>query len=256
MLPHSKGKAAALVEATRTAHRRLMSAFGEWLKALDDCPGWREWNRAKISRTLNHDDPSFEPGPYPPIFKFPGDLEKQHAAIMGYLMLSTSLQSLRDCEYYFRRYPFHGLPVSKPMHLRYVCEMYFSRVFEFRERLTKCVKAMNETIAPQAVRTIELVNAFRSEFRREINARNSIHHDEHFDDLAIDNLNLTNVMIEDADVKTWWRKRNKRGYRRATIEWARRVRERSQMIEVYLEEVASMMLTHCDYLTEPREAAR
>jgi hypothetical protein len=92
----------------------------------------REWQQKKIAAAMAR----AEGFPLPDAledFVFADPIAQEHAAIESYFDLTGSLYALRECEYYFRRYPFRGLPVSKHIYLRNMCEMYFNRFYEFRE---------------------------------------------------------------------------------------------------------------------------
>ena len=85
---------------------------------LRQLPDWREWKRKAIAKAAWYDD--LLPGELDDIgdFKFPAEIERQHELVMSYLALSRSRQALDDLEYYFRRYPFSKLPISKDEHLK------------------------------------------------------------------------------------------------------------------------------------------
>ncbi len=80
----------------------------------------------------------------PEEFRFSDEIERKHNVIMLYINLQNALTSLQDVEYYFRRYPFHDLPVSHNDHITRVCEMYFGHFYEFSERMKKYLNALNE----------------------------------------------------------------------------------------------------------------
>jgi hypothetical protein len=80
--------------------------------------------------------------PFEDAFTFPPEIEKQHAVVYQYIGLQQTVETLKECEYYFRRYPFRGLPVSRASHITNVCEMYFGRFYEFKERLKKYFEAV------------------------------------------------------------------------------------------------------------------
>ena len=60
-----------------------------------------------------------------------------------YMMLS---KNLRQCEFYFRRYPFRGMPVSKADHIRNICEMYFAQFYVMRSRIKTCLNLMSDLL--------------------------------------------------------------------------------------------------------------
>lgn len=73
---------------------------------LESYPGWREWQRKRFGYTLYFDDqfPAFVQEPLGD-FEFSDGIEAQHAVASRYLGLAETINSLKDCEYYFRRYP-------------------------------------------------------------------------------------------------------------------------------------------------------
>lgn len=225
-----------------------MKAQAEWSKALDRFPGWQEWRKAKISKTLWHDDPAPLDADEISNFYFSPELDAQHAAIMAYLELATTYFDLTDCEYYFRRFPFRGLPIPKERHLRHVCEMYFSKFYQFETRLKNCLNLVNKSLPQPSLDVGGAVKKFHKDFKQEIAQRGKVHHEVSFGDIAFDNIFLLGLMSKDAEVTRWWEARHQSAYRRASREWAGRVRLRSKSVEAHLEAVAAAMLEVCPYL--------
>lgn len=226
----------------------LMDAISIWIKALDGYPGFREWQRNKVAAMLSlvegipsrHDT-------YPSEFKFTAEIDRQHEAIMAYLSLASSFHTLQQCEFYFRRFPFADLPVSKEDHIRNMCEMYFNRFYEFKERLKRCLNAVDRSIEG-TINTGAVLKQFAKDFDQELRARNSVHHHERFDDAAIQSIGMAIMMGYSDRVGAGWREVASRGYRRSSAEWAARVKRRSKMVETYVEAVAGAMLNMCPYL--------
>jgi hypothetical protein len=183
-------------------------------------------------------------------FKFSEEVTKQHAVIYGYLRLSETINALKECEYYFRRYPFHGLPVSRHSHITNVCEMYFGRFYEFRERLKKYLNAVKMLAPAGSFDVGAYINSFDRAFDQELRARHSVHHDSRFDDIAIDRVFLTDVMSTSRTEDKGWKTEHLAAYRKLANEWARRVRRRSQSMEEFLEAVAGATLSNCSFLSD------
>lgn len=234
----------------KTAHDRLMDAISLWMGALDSYPGWREWNRRKIGKTIGFGEAEFgepEPGPALGDFVFSDEVEAQHAVILGYLGLASTVHSLKDLEFYFRRYPFRGLPVSKHEHLSNVCEMYFSRFYEFRERAKNLLNAVNKVPGNGKINVGYFLKHFDKVYDSEIRERNSVHHRARFDDIQINKVWLTQVM-HDADESRGWGREHRLTYRAASREWAARVRRRSASLEQTVEEIAAGILRCSEFL--------
>jgi hypothetical protein len=230
-------------------HRdRMSNAIGVWVKKLDDVQGWTEYRRNRLRHTLDFDDPFFMPSEPPGDFVFPPDIEKQHAIIVQYLGLQQTIEALKECEYYFRRYPFRGLPVSRDAHLTNVCEMYFGRFYEFKERLKNYFDAVKVVEPKNTLEIGKFVKLFDKVFDQELRARNKVHHHARFEDIAIDKVLVTSV-IANANEKKGWEQGRLVAYRKATNEWSKRVSTRGAKMDEFLEAIAEATLTVCRYLT-------
>lgn len=235
--------------SVRTEIDRMFAATGTWMKKLDEVPGWREWNRQKLRATLSVDDPWLGDEKIKlNHFQLPEPINREHAVVMSYYGLVTSLSSLRDCEYYFRRYPFRGLPVSHHDHLRYTCEMYFGRFYEFSERIKVASDVVHAALPGTKVPFGDLIKNFGKRFKAELKERNSVHHNDRFEDIRLDNIGIIFTAAAGENEPTHLMRRMRNSYREATREWAERVRRRSKHVEEYLEAVATLMLDHCTFL--------
>lgn len=229
---------------------QMLSAAGRWLERLEDYPGWKEWNRRKVSLTLHQDVWDERTKGTPEEFVFSVEVARQHEVVFQFLGLHQTLEALKDCEYYFRRYPFHGLPVSHHDHLTNICEMYFGRFYEFRERLKKYLNAVNATLKDKKLDVGGLIKQFDKIFDDELRARNSVHHHQRFADAAIDRVYLTSVLSKQS-LNDGWISERKARYRAVTREWAERVQRRADAVADFLEAAAQATLTLCDFFPEP-----
>jgi hypothetical protein len=234
-----------------SARDRMLTAIRAWMIELERYPGWREWQRKRFGYTLYFDDPlpmPFQEGPGD--FVFSREIEKQHAALLGYLGLLTTIESLKQCEYYFRRYPFNGLPVSRHDHITNICEMYFGRFYEFRERLKKYLNSVTEVVSNGRFKVGPYIKAFDRVFDQELRARHSVHHHERFEDIAINRVYLTDVISTGRTDDGGWRREHLVAYRKLANEWAQRVQRRSQLMEEFLEAVAEATVSNCRFLSD------
>ena len=219
---------------------------------LQEYPGWKEWKRKQIGHTLNFDDPfPVLSEVNPREFKFTVGVEKQHSVVVQYLGLQATVVALKQCEFYFRRYPFRGLPVSRYDHATNVCEMYFNRFYEFKERLKNYSEAVSTAAPAHDIELGALVRTFRHEFAAELRERNFVHHHRRFEDLALDRVFLTESM---AGMGGHWDERHLAAYRRFTNEWVRRVRRRGERMDEFLEAIASATLAVCSFLSTDQVA--
>lgn len=218
------------------------------MQKLQNYPGWREWKRSQIGYTLNFDDESMPPPKEPEEFKFSPAMEAEHAVVISYMELLSTANALRDMEWYFRRYPFSRAPVTRESHLKYCCEMYFSRFYQFRERLKLLFKAIKSAAPNHDLEFGNFIKTFDKEFDQEIRARHSIHHLKAYDDLAISRIFLLEL-TDPPSVRESYKRAYQSNYRKTANEWALRTNRRSKALDVFIEAVADALLKTCSFLT-------
>ena len=236
-------------------YSRIADAMVPWIDSIRSYPGFTEWKQRSIRHIMDYGEAvGFEEEPPPdPGFFFPPHLEKQHAAVMAFLSLGASYHAMAATQYYFRRYPFKDFPVSREDHLRYTCEAFFSRVYEFRERLKRSLNALDE-VTPGTLNVGKMVNSFAKEFQHELKARNQIHHHERFDEIQLNKVGLLEMMAKD-DKRNgrdrMWDVETTIAYRAASREWSERAKKRSDRAKVFLDAVSLANLEYADWLKEP-----
>jgi len=236
------------IEMAETDRDRMSDAIRVWMGNLENEPGWTEWRRKRFARTLYFDDPfPLEDQPLEEVFVFSDVFEKQHAVVIQYIGLQQTIYSLKECEYYFRRFPFRGLPVTRYGHLTNVCEMYFSRFYEFKERMKKYFEAVKAAAPNHGLEIGKFIKFFEKTFDQELRARNGVHHDSRFEDIAIDRVFLTeSISLNDRD--RGWKREHMVAYRKVVSEWAQRVRVRGSKMDDFLEAIAKATLSTCSFL--------
>jgi hypothetical protein len=232
----------------------MQRAIGLWILGLNKVAGWQEWRLASMGRQLYYDDdlPAVLPDAIPDEFIFPPEIERQHAVVMGFLNMRQTVNALKEVEYYFRRFPFRGLPVSRDGHFTNVCEMYFARFYEFEERMKGYFDALKHVVAIEGRAVGGLIKQYSKEFDSELRARHDVHHRERFSDLVSHNLFVT-LIASDSDhpvVRKNFERRHRSAYRKATREWVIRVRERSARMEAYVNGIAEATLNICPFLSD------
>ena len=232
----------------------MQRAIGLWILELNKVAGWQEWRLASIGRQLHYDDdfPAVPNDLLPDEFIFPPEIERQHAVVMGFLHMRQTVNALKEVEYYFRRFPFRGLPVNRDDHFANVCEMYFARFYEFKERMRGYFDALKVVVAVDGRAVGGVIKKYSKEFDSELRARHAVHHREPFSDLVSRNLFAT-LIASDSDnpvVRKNYERRHRRAYRKAAREWVIRVRERSARMEDYVNGIAEATLNVCPFLSD------
>jgi len=232
-----------------TSRDQMLKAIRAWTTNLDNYPGWKEWRRRRFGHTLHFDDQfstAFEK--LEDEFHFSDEMEKHHAVVIQYIGLHDTIISLKECEYYFRRYPFWDLPVTRHSHITNVCEMYFGRFYEFKERLRNYFDAVTAATPRHGLDVGGFIKTFNKVFDQELRARHGIHHHRRFGDVAIDQVLLTESLSEIHPEKGWKRE-HLTAYRKLSRQWARRVRLRGAKMDEFLEAIAVATLATCNFLS-------
>lgn len=224
-----------------------VDAIAEWIAQVSLYPGFKEWKSKSISLVLD-DFRLPSDADHPREFLFAPHVERQHAAVMSFLALQTTWNALADSEFYLRRYP--GSPITKEAHLRYCIEMFFSRVYEFSERMKKCLNTINLTLADGKLDVGKIIKEYAKEFRQELAARNSVHHNFHFSDLMLDRVSITGLVAGHPEHGRGWAVEERTAYRKTQGEWVARIRRRTKRVKVYLSAVEAAMLEECHWLKE------
>lgn len=227
----------------------MTSSIVAFINKLDDYPGWREWNRGKIGYTLHYDD-FVPPDSHPREFKFEDETEKQHAVIMCYFCLIQTTVELRDLEFYFRRFPYADTPITRYNHLSNCCELYFSRFYQYKERLKNLFDAVEKAVGKPNLGVGQFIKRLDKEFNAEMRERHSVHHRQRFEDVDISRVFLIESMIQnDPSMATkGWTEEHRRVYRKAANAWAKRCVMQSERLDVFSEAVAEALLNLCPFL--------
>lgn len=231
------------------AQRRMWRATRNWIAKLKDYPGWREWNRSRIGHTFYFDDKFARSPESLGDFQFDYQTELEHIVVTRYLELLDAVASLRDIEWYFRRYPFTGTSVTRYTHLTHCCELYFGRFYQFKERLKNLFDAVKVAVPDHGLDVGRLIKQFDRNFKDEILARNTVHHRERFDDIAISRVFLTESILS-AKSDPIERRVLQSRYRVVANEWTARIRRRAKHLDAYVEAVAEALLNACKFLDD------
>ena len=244
---------------------QMRGALCQWLKDIaGNYPDWRDSNRKRIQRTLHFD--SINPdliGEEEPDFIFPSEVEKQRAVALGYLKLHLTIEALKKCEFYFRRYPFRGLPVTRSEHISNICEMYFSRFYQFKANLKTYFRAIKNLMSTHASGTMTedaveffaklSIKAYEKRFEQELRARNLVHHHERFEDIEISRIALKEITYGEISTTAGQRRIQSEEYREAIKFWVKHVRNSGVEMDALLEQIAAFTLEDCQFLSDVRK---
>jgi hypothetical protein len=230
---------------------RLFSSIRRW---MDDNLSSEEFREFKLKQTghviadewersLGVADEYLEP------FQFTEEVEKQHDLITSFFDLKQSQLMTSQCEYYFRRFPFSGLPVSRGDHIRNMCEFYFGCFYITRSQLKVVLNKLNICCPDTTINIGKMLDQFDKEFDQELRWRNRVHHKQPFDDIGLERIFVAALLIEgDMPNPKRWKRQHLAEYRKFAREWSRRAHKRSNDLNVFVEATALAILSAAPFL--------
>jgi hypothetical protein len=220
----------------------------EWIKGNLATPEFMEFKHKQLGFVLY----GLEPASELEDFTLSPEIEQQHALIAAYFGLYRAQTTLSQCEYYFRRFPFHGLPVSRDDHLRNVCELYFGSFYTIRSRIKLTLNSLKEVCPNANVNVGGVLRIFDKEFDTELRTRNRINHHGPFEDFGIERISIFGVIGSDKDLTSQsWARQHVSGYRIFCREWSQRARRQARRMQRFVEAVACAILKHASFLELP-----
>lgn len=221
--------------------------IARWMDALRDDPEWRKFNKEKLAYTLTYNEFSPEENGEGQEFVFSEEMAKEHAFILCYVELIACLNALTQCEYYFRRYPFTGLPVSHADYLTRNCEVFFNKLYEFRERIKNLGAALKEVSPAKYMDTGKLIRQYDHTFREELKERNLLNHHTRFSDVVLTKFAMI-AMLEEDQIPLPFADSARAEYRRVCAQWIKRIRLKQAAVKVYLIKITEFLDETCDFL--------
>lgn len=236
-------------ERARAARDELQPLLAGWIDRLSRLPGFTEFQKTKVSVALGHLDGFTPTADTHQEFKFNPEWDRQHRIVSAYYELRSVQQDIRESAYYFRRFPFRGLPVTRASHLRMCCELYFGRLFKLRERYTVFLKLMHRKGGAKWLEVDPLVEQLVRQFHHEIEARKRAEHEAAFVDLDLAALTVAGL-LETGDDTRGWDTAATITYRRACKLWVSRVEDSAEKADIYVGAAAAILLRSAKFLRE------
>ena len=147
--------------STKERQEELLNAISTWISSKVSDPEHMPGTNNRMKYVLFHGIIADEAEPEPSHAR--SQPIKTHGQLVtGYLGLVSLVFSLRECEYYFRRYPFKGLPISRSAHLRNAAEMVCDRVAQFRDRVKTITNHLNQLYPGERIQVGPNIEGIRS----------------------------------------------------------------------------------------------
>lgn len=167
--------------------------------------------------------------------------QQRHALMTGWLALSTMVDALRTCEFYFRKFPFSSKDITRADHLRNCCEMYFDRIAQFRDRLKLTLNSGKTYIPEGDFKIRAFIKAFDKAFDWQMRQRNRVHHRGRFDDAFIDQLALISLLrhsmpaLEEVVPEVAI-------FRKASKAWVKQIRSSIDLLDQFMEGISGVIV--------------
>jgi hypothetical protein len=236
----------------------LLNGITRWLRgAMEDKERMARANKRMLATLTQH----FEDFPVvdvPPENLTP-EQELESAVVAGFLAVLGMLPAIRECEYYFRRYPFKDFPISRSDYLRNCCEMLFDRVCQLGDRMKFSLRAVKNQNPNADFDIGKMVKAYEKAFLRVVKLRNQSHHNSRYTDPDVSQLASVELLdiarslnlngADDTD-NLWPFVLDSKGlYQRSAKKWVARVKAYEQTAEQFVELTAQIILDSCSFLT-------
>jgi hypothetical protein len=231
--------------SAREAHKQIQPKLTSWLNRILQDEAYREWKTKQINQTLLVGilpDSEIE---HLPDFRFSPEIERQYPLVQGYFEVMSTWISTHQTQFYFRRRP--GNLVSREAHLSTCCELFFGRVYQFKERWIKHIKQLARRTHPKGLPVESWEREFRSRFGSILDARHSVHHETSYSDIQTKAAGLGELLAfgnPELDFLVMPRG----AYRKIISRWVKEVQVASEGLELYLGLTAKLMLQRCDFL--------
>lgn len=232
----------------KTAFSKLMDGVSGWIKRNNDPRFW-EFKQQQIGRVLDHQDELNGAENQQELeFKWGDHRDAEHDLIVRFLQLHTSVDVLSQTQYYFRRFPFRGLPVTRGDHSRNMCEFYFAQFYVIRSRLKVVMNSLKLACPHTTIDIGRALKVFDREFDSELRERNALTHHRPFDDLGLSLVTLTGLVAGSMTNPDIWDRRHQSAYKTFAREWSDRAKRRSMAATNFLEAVAQIILRDAAFL--------
>lgn len=218
-----------------------------WTMVLQQNPEWRQFNKEKMIYTLSYDIDAPDEDDDRHVFVFDEKTQKEHTLLMSYVELISCFKAIGQCEFYFRRFPFRDFPVSHEDYLTRNCEMFFNKIYEFRERIKNLGAAMKALSPDKHFDTGKLIKQYDKSFRNELKERNLLNHHTRFSDVSLTRFGIL-TSLEDTPVKLPFIDSSAVEYCRICRDWIKTVRSRTDLVKLYLVKLTDFLAANCDFL--------
>jgi hypothetical protein len=168
---------------------------------------------------------------------------------MSFFHLCQSNDTLKQCQHYFRIYPFRNSHVMREDHARNICEFYLGNIYILRSRLKTFLNSLTIVCPDCHVNIAGTLRSFDKVFRQELRMRNGVTHHEPFQEFSTQRLFLTRIMSESPGLKDkGFEREHLREYRKFASAWSQRAISHSHTVTLLVDAFAKVLLEKATFL--------
>lgn len=232
-------------QVAEEARKKIDPLISAWLTKLLDYPGFREWKNKSLLRQIFFSiSPDSDVKPFHD-FEFDKDTLAQHNIVSLYMNLQDITITMSRVSKYFEQYPPKKNGVNRADHLKMMCEIYFSKTYQFFDSFKKLIKSIIRRAKIKDEFSVSLNEEFVKNFSWELEQRNKIHHGSAYSDFEIDALGVNDLL---SSVQNGHPKMSAHNYRKLSERWVKRVALTKDKFDFWLGVSAAIMLSYCKFL--------
>lgn len=237
-------------DGEQDAADKALNVIGFWSTKMLEVPGFADWKKKDLGYLIMDGEPCRgDADAGIENFTLPLEMARITDPLSKFVQLYLTWRALADTEFYFRRYPFRDLQVTRAVHLRYTCENYFSRIYEFKERMSECLNAIN-IVLENKIKIGKITKMYKRDFDLELKNRNIIHHHNQFQETVLERMGLADLMgrSHHGDLeRSVWQNMERKAYQDSKKYWVGRVKSTSKRMRVYLNFVAQLIVDRQEF---------
>jgi len=231
--------------------RALIEAIARWMET-ELTPEYMEFKERHIGHILfNTTIKDHESVAELKVFSGLDKREGEHTLITTILNLIMAIETLSQIKFYFVRFPFRGLPISKEDHCRNICEFYFSTFYVIRCRLKEMLNVQQEICLGSKTNIKKILKVFDVTFDQELRERNGIIHHTPFSEIGLERIAITGLVSRSGKKEDlYWSRTHTSSYRKFCKEWSARVTRRQLDMRTFMDVVFQVIFEQSEFLQQ------
>lgn len=220
----------------QTYFYKLTLKFNQQLADRNDNADYERVTKYNFDMTFGFENSS-DPKEIEQLYnRAPKDYKDFHLLHSMFITICDTMNAAKQCEFYFRRFPYKGIEITKSDHIRNISEMYLGRVYEIHEKIVQFLNKLQELKPKTPIDIGKFSKDFKKSFHWEFKERGLAVHNQRFTETALNKLGTSLLLgkffdpvYETVAEETFAQLKHK---------WVKRVKSQSKSFDQILEEVS------------------